>query len=127
MRITVRDPQGAAVSSAGELVSDSNQFRRTFQVGDDGRYIAKDLPFGVYRLTLTAPGFASLSSLLEVRSEVPIHFSLTLGIAPVATQVQVNDAATLLDPSRAGMLHPSVAKHLARMFPHSRDAASPTP
>ena len=105
VRITVRDPQGAAVSSAGELVSDSNQFRRTFQVGDDGRYIAQDLPFGVYRLTLTAPGFASSSSLLEVRSEVPIHFSLTLGIAPLATQVQVNDAATLLDPSRAGMLH----------------------
>lgn len=105
VRITVRDPQGAAVSSAGELVSDSNQFRRTFQVGDDGHYIAQDLPFGVYRLTLTAPGFASSSSLLEVRSEVPIHFSLTLGIAPLATQVQVNDAATLLDPSRAGMLH----------------------
>jgi len=105
VRITVRDPQGAAVSSAGELVSDSNQFRRTFQVGDDGRYIAQDLPFGVYRLTLTAPGFASSSSLLEVRSEVPLHFSLTLGIAPLATQVQVNDAATLLDPSRAGMLH----------------------
>jgi len=105
VRITVRDPQGAAVSSAGELVSDSNQFRRTFQVSDDGRYIAQDLPFGVYRLTLTAPGFASSSSLLEVRSEVPIHFSLTLGIAPLATQVHVNDAATLLDPSRAGMLH----------------------
>ena len=105
VRITVRDPQGAAVSSAGELVSDSNQFRRTFQVGDDGHYIAQDLPFGVYRLTLTAPGFASSSSLLEVRSEVPIHLSLTLGIAPLATQVQVNDAATLLDPSRAGMLH----------------------
>jgi hypothetical protein len=105
VRITVRDPQGAAVSSAGELVSDSNQFRRTFQVDDDGRYIAQDLPFGVYRLTLTAPGFASSSSLLEVRSEVPLHFSLTLGIAPLATQVQVNDAATLLDPSRAGMLH----------------------
>ena len=86
VRITVRDPQGAAVSSAGELVSDSNQFRRTFQVGDDGHYIAQDLPFGVYRLTLTAPGFASSSSLLEVRSEVPIHFSLTLGIAPLATQ-----------------------------------------
>ena len=105
VRITVRDPQGAAVSSAGELVSDSNQFRRTFQVGDDGRYIAQDLPFGVYRLTLTAPGFASSSSLLEVRSEVPLHLSLTLGIAPLATKVQVNDAATLLDPSRAGMLH----------------------
>src|SRR6185369_4130924 len=42
---------------------------------------------------------------LEVRSEVPLHLSLTLGIAPLATQVQVNDAATLLDPSRAGMLH----------------------
>lgn len=105
VRITVRDPQGAAVSSDAELVSDSNQFRRTFEVGNEGRYVAQDLPFGVYRLTLSAPGFAPSSSLLEVRSEVPIHVSVTLGIAPLATQVQVSDAATLLDPSRAGMLY----------------------
>ena len=31
LRIEVHDPQGAAVPTEAELVSDANQFRRTFQ------------------------------------------------------------------------------------------------
>src|SRR5215470_16343398 len=58
LRVEVRDPQGAAVGPSGELVSQGNQLKRTFQVGSDGRYVAQDLPFGVYRLSLSAQGFA---------------------------------------------------------------------
>ena len=32
LRIEVRDPRGAAVPTEAELVSDANQFRRTFRV-----------------------------------------------------------------------------------------------
>ena len=42
LRIEVRDAQGAAVPTQAELVSDANQFRRTFQVGADGRYVVQD-------------------------------------------------------------------------------------
>jgi len=52
LRIEVRDPQGAVVPTEAELVSDANQFRRTFQVGLDGRYVVQDLAFGVYRLSV---------------------------------------------------------------------------
>jgi hypothetical protein len=45
LRVEVRDPQGAAVAAGGELVSDVNQFRRTFQVTADGSYIARELRF----------------------------------------------------------------------------------
>jgi len=106
LRIEVRDPQGAAVPTEAELVSDANQFRRTFRVGADGRYVVQDLAFGVYRLSINTQGFAPWSGLLEVRSEVPVHVSVSLGLAPVATQVQVNDSATLLDPSRTGTVYP---------------------
>src|SRR5438270_2986373 len=106
LRIEVHDPQGAAVPTQAELVSDANEFRRTFQVGADGHYTLQDLPFGVYRLSVYTEGFAPWSGLVEVRSEVPVHISVTLALAAVATQVQVSDAATLVDPSRTGTVYP---------------------
>ena len=105
LRIEVRDPQGAAVPSRAELVSDANQFRRTFQVGTDGRYVIQNLAFGVYRLSVNTEGFAPWSGLVEVRSEVPVRVSVSLGLAPVATQVHVSDSATLLDPSQIGTIY----------------------
>jgi len=105
LHIEVRDAQGAAVAPSGELVSEANQFRRTFVTGPDGHYVAQSLPFGVYRLSLHAEGFAAWSNLVEIRSEVPVLASITLGVAPVTTQVQVNDSATLVDPNRTGTIY----------------------
>jgi hypothetical protein len=105
LRLEVHDSQGAAVAPSGELVSEANQFRRTFVTGADGHYVAQDLPFGVYRLSLQAEGFAPWSNLVEIRSEVPVRASITLGVAPVTTQVQVSDSATLVDPSRTGSIY----------------------
>jgi len=99
LRIEVRDPQGAALAPAAELVSDANQFRRSFQITADGRYVLQDLPFGVYHLTLTAKGFTAWNDLVEVSSEVPVHLSVTMGVAAVTTRVEVSDSATLVDPS----------------------------
>jgi hypothetical protein len=56
LRIEVRDQQGAALAPNAALISDGNQLRRTFQVDADGDYVAQDLPFGVYRLSLSAEG-----------------------------------------------------------------------
>ncbi len=86
LRIEARDPQGAPLAPVAELVSEANQFRQTFRAGADGRYVVQDLPFGVYRLSLNAEGFAPWSDLVEVRSEVPVRISVTLGLAPVATR-----------------------------------------
>src|ERR1700674_1086207 len=105
LRLEVRDPQGAAVSPSGELMSEAHQFRRTFVAGPDGHYVAQDVPFGVYRLSLDATGFAPWSELVEIRSEVPVHVSVVLGVAPLTTQVQVNDSATLVDPYSTGALY----------------------
>lgn len=102
LRIEVRDPQDAAVAPSAELASDVNEFHREFQVAADGRYVAQDLPFGVYRLRLKAVGFANWAGRVEIPSEVPVHLSVRLGVAPVATQVDVTDADTLLDANRTG-------------------------
>src|SRR5438445_2567293 len=68
-RLEVHDPHGAALSPAGELISEANGVRRAFVAGPEGRYVAQDLPFGVYRLSLQAEGFAPWSNLVEIRSE----------------------------------------------------------
>jgi hypothetical protein len=102
LRIEVRDPQGATVPATAELVSDGNQFRQTFQIAQGGRYIAQDLPFGIYRLNLNADWFAPWTGVIDIRSEVPIRITVTLGIAPAMTRVEVNDSLTLIDPNRTG-------------------------
>jgi TonB dependent receptor/TonB-dependent Receptor Plug Domain len=105
LRIEVRDSQGSSVPANAELLSQANQFHRAFEIAPDGRYNAQDLPFGVYRLNVDAQGFAPWSNLVEIRSEVPLRVSVTLGVAPVATQVQVTDSTTLVDPSRTGSIY----------------------
>src|SRR5207245_10566397 len=66
LRLEVHDPHGAAVSPAGELVSEANGVRQAFVAGLEGRYVAQDLPFGVYRLGLQGEGFAAWSDLVEM-------------------------------------------------------------
>jgi len=105
LHVEVHDSQGTAVAAAAELVSEANQFRRSFQVGADGRVTAQDLPFGIYRLSLAAENFAPWKKLIEIRSEVPVHVVATLGVAPVTTEVQVNDSSTLVDPSSTGTIY----------------------
>src|SRR6266478_6131521 len=120
LRLEVHDPRGAAVSPAGELISEANGIRRTFVAGPEGRYVAQDLPFGVYRLSLQAEGFAPWSDLVEIRSEVPVRVAVTLGVAPVTTQVQVNDSATLVDPYATGTLY-----SMGRQAIEEHEAAQP--
>src|SRR5712692_238444 len=118
--LEVHDPHGTAVSPDGELVSEANGFRRTFAAGPDGRYVAQDLPFGVYRLSLQAEGFAPWSDLVEIRSEVPVRVTVTLGVASVTTQVEVNDSATLVDPNATGALY-----SIGRQTIEDHEAAQP--
>src|ERR1700675_4179814 len=105
LRIEVHDSAGATIAADAELLSEPNQLHHTLKITQDGRYTAQDLPFGVYRLNINAEGFAPWSNLVDIRSEVPMRIPVTLGVAPVATQIQVTDSATLVDPSRTGSIY----------------------
>jgi hypothetical protein len=117
LRIEIHDPRGASVASTAELVSDGNQVHRNFHIDHDGRYVARDLPFGVYRLSVNVEGFAPWTDVVEIRSEVPKYISVTLSLAPVTTQVEVTDSATLVDPNGAGTQysigHQALAENIA--------------
>ncbi|HJZ65108.1 MAG TPA: carboxypeptidase-like regulatory domain-containing protein, partial [Candidatus Acidoferrum sp.] len=105
LHVEIRDSQGAAVGGEGELVSELNQVRRGFKVGPEGRSIVQELPFGRYYLRFSAQGFADWSGIVEIHSVVPQTVAITLGVAPVNTQIQVSDSATLIDPSRTGVTY----------------------
>lgn len=100
LHLQVQDQQGAPVAAAGELISEANQVKRNFSANADGRATAQDLPFGLYRLSITHVGFAPNVRVIEVRSEVPLSVKVTLGLASVETQVQVIASETLVDPNR---------------------------
>ena len=105
LRIEVKDPQGRPAAAAAQLISESNQLKREFPIAAEGKYIASELPFGVYRLTIAAEGFADWTDLVEIRSEVPVRVAVTLGVASINTRVEVTDGATLVDPCETGTIY----------------------
>ena len=105
LQIEVHDPQGAVLSASGELVSEGNQFHLEFKVGDDGRYAAQGLALGVYRVSVSRSGFVPVVQLVDIRSMVPQHLTLTLGLKPVETQVQVSETETLVDQVRTNTVY----------------------
>ena len=113
LQIEVRDPQGQSTAAAAELVSESNHVRKDFSIPADGKYLAQELAFGVYRLTVAAQGFAPWTTLVDVRSEVPVRVAVVLGMAPVNMKIEVSDAATLLDPSENGTIY-SIGSEMLR-------------
>jgi hypothetical protein len=102
LRLKVTDPDGLGVKAQVELVSEANEYRNAYATDDAGTLIAKRLPFGIYRIQIRQPGFAEVSTPVEVRSAIPIDYSIKLTLAPITASVTVRDADTLIDPHRSG-------------------------
>ena len=89
VRIEVKDPTGATAPASGKLEDLSTGSIQRFETGAQGTYSFASLPFGRYRLEVTAPGFSTLSTAIEVRSSRPISRTITLTIGAQALQVEV--------------------------------------
>src|SRR5262245_56558116 len=99
LRLFVRDATGAAVTARGTISSDTTHVTRSFATDDDGAYVAPNLPFGPYRVIVAAAGFTTFSATVDVRSEIPLRYPVTLTVAPVTATVDVSPAEPpLLDP-----------------------------
>ena len=116
LRLEVHDPSGAMLIASVELVSELNQLRRTASTDAAGQYVAQDLPFGLYRLSVSHQGFQTAAQVVRISSEVPLQVAVTLGLAPVQTSLDVADAATLVDTERSGSVQSvgaqSIREHL---------------
>jgi hypothetical protein len=116
LRLDVRDPAGAALVAAVDLTSDMNQLHRTGFTDIAGKYSAQDLPFGLYRVSVSHENFQTSTQVVRLGSEVPVHVTVTLGVAPVQTAVVVTESPTLIDPNRTSTVNSigaqSIAEHL---------------
>jgi hypothetical protein len=102
LRLKVVDPGGLGLQSSVELIFESNQFRQTYSTDEAGNLVARNLPFGVYRMELNRPGFTIHSAAVEIRSAIAAEVRVQLSVAPVQTAVEVSNSDTLIDPHRTG-------------------------
>ena len=112
LRLTIADATGLALPASGTLTSDGSQTRRDFDTNGAGTFTFDRLPLGTYRLTVSSPGFAPRTELVELHSALPREIRLVLDVAPVATSVSVTDRATLLDAHRTGVAYAVGAQQL---------------
>jgi len=103
LRLFVTDETGLPVRASGVLDSQGADVRRPFTTDDLGSFVATALPFGVYHLQVSRPGFAGASASIDVRSEVPITERVTLRVAPLLASVSVTPVPpTIVDPFLTG-------------------------
>jgi len=100
LRLKVADPHGLGAKASVTLNSDGAQLHRSLSTDDSGLLTARNLPFGLYQLTVESEGFSPFSGPVEIRSALPTEYLVKLSIAAASTAVDVTAEATLLDPSR---------------------------
>jgi hypothetical protein len=105
LRLKVIDPSGLGVQSRVELVSEANQYRNAFSTDENGSLVARQLPYGIYRLEISQPDFAPVSQRLEIHSAIPLSYTIKLSLPSIATSVTVTDSDTLIDPHRLGSMN----------------------
>jgi hypothetical protein len=106
LRLRVTDPEGLALKSTVELVSEANRLHKFLVTDEQGLITAKLLPFGLYRVEILQEGFAPFSESVEIRSAARRELRVTLSVAALSTVVTVQGADdTLIDPHRAGTIN----------------------
>jgi hypothetical protein len=85
-----------------ELVSAGNGFEKSLATDDSGAVSVKGIPYGVYQVQIEQPGFAPFTSIVEIRSPLPVDEVIHLRLASVITSVTVLGDRTLIDPNRPG-------------------------
>ncbi len=100
--VEVRDPAGLPVAAQVRVQSRAPRFETSGDCDAAGQARLKRLPFGVYQLLVTHPDFSEFTERVEIRSELPMRWPVTLNITPIETILTVQDSAPLLDPNQTG-------------------------
>jgi outer membrane receptor protein involved in Fe transport len=97
LRLRVVDAGGLPLQCSVELRSESAQFHAEYTTDAAGVLVARRLPFGSYRLTVTRDAFAPFSASVQIRSAQPVDLPVTLSVAAIQSQVTVRAGDTLID------------------------------
>jgi hypothetical protein len=112
LRLKVADPSDAGVAASVELTCAGNGYDKTFTIGTSGTLAVHSMPYGVYQVQVTKPGFAPSLTSVEVRSALPVTESIQLNLASVVTKVNVTAASTLIDPNNPSSVMQIGAKQI---------------
>ncbi len=102
LRLKVVDPGGLGVKTTVQITSQAHQYSNTLETGSQGTLTVQRLPYGIYQVQVQQPGFAPASANVEIRSSLPLQYTITLKVATVEESVTVKGQGTLLDPDQAG-------------------------
>ena len=108
VRGVVLDSSTASIALA--TVNIKNQLtgvQRTATSDSSGAFYVTGIPFGVYQLVASAPGFQQFTQIVSIKSPVPVELSISLQLAGSSTSVEVSDAAVgapELSPTAHGIL-----------------------
>jgi hypothetical protein len=122
----VKDPTGGVIAGAMvEISYPVSGFHRETTTGSDGDFRFTNVPFNPYHLAVTAPGFASYSQDMEVRSTVPtvLQIGLKLGTAATSITVEANGADLVETEST---FHTDVDKEMIDRLPLESASSSLT-
>ncbi|HVW08405.1 MAG TPA: TonB-dependent receptor [Bryobacteraceae bacterium] len=94
LKLTVKDPSGAAVDASGKLENISSGASRKFQTSN-GAADLTDIAPGRYRLELTQSGFATWDGAIDVTPGNTVTRNITLSIVASSTKLDVVEATPL--------------------------------
>ena len=105
LRIRVTDPSGLGVKTSVQIISEANQYRNSLATNDQGALDVQRLPYGIYQIKVSQPGFAVIYESVDIRSSIPTDYTIQLKLPSVNQEVIVSAANTLIDPDLPGSVH----------------------
>ena len=102
LQLKVIDPAGLGAKASVRILSEANHYDQTIATNNEGRLTAQRLPYGLYQLQISEPGFADVSQPISIRSSIPVHLTIQIKLSSVRQSVTVNAPETLIDPDQAG-------------------------
>jgi hypothetical protein len=122
----VQDSTGGVIPNASVEISDPvSGFERQAVTGADGTFRFTNVPFNPYHLAVTAPGFASFTRDVYVRSTVPTAAQISLKVGSAATSVTVEaDSGDLVE--KDSTFHTDVDQKIIDRLPLESASSSVT-
>ena len=113
---TVTDPTGAIVPGAKvDLSNPLTGYDQTVTTDASGVYRLYNIPFHLYRLTVTAPGFGAASQQIDLETSAITGPAIRLNVAGTDTSVTVNTSGDLLENDT--MLHTDIDRSTIARLP----------
>ncbi len=112
----VSDPSGAVVPGATITVSNPGSgYTRNVRTDAAGRYQFQNVPFNLYHVLVTAPGFLSAEKDVQILSPVAVSYNAALQVGGANTVVNVETSGDLLE--NTPVFHTDVDRDLFNKVP----------